>query len=65
MAWGQANLRLYSPEGKLLQKWDVPAHTHRFTVDMSAYSSGIYWLELSIGDTIKRERVIKVTNQYN
>ncbi len=62
MAWGQANLRLYSSEGKLLRKWDIPAHTHHFTLDMSAYSIGIYWLELSTSDTIKRKKVVKVIN---
>ncbi len=62
MASGQANLRLYSPEGKLLQKWDIPAHTHRFTVDMSAYSSAIYWLELSTGDKVRREKIVKVNH---
>jgi len=61
-AWGQANLRLYSPEGKLLQKWDVPAHTHRFTLDMSAYSSGVYWLELFTANKVRREKIVKVNH---
>ncbi len=53
----QVRLRLYSPEGKMLKEKTV--QTTSLTLDMAAYSNGVYWLQMTSGKKVRTERVVK------
>jgi len=53
----QVGLRLFNTEGKLLKEKTV--QTTSLTLDMAAFSNGIYWLQLTWGKKMRTERIVK------
>lgn len=51
-------VRLYNPEGALLQKWHKKS-SPEIHISLKGLSKGFYWLELEAGEQIIRQKVIK------
>ncbi len=52
-------LILYSPAGAMLFKKELATEQHLYELDLSPYSSGLYLIEIRIGEGSKRYSVIK------